>query len=614
MAAAQDNAPIEYEEIEPKSHLNGASQPNGRAALPNSPSEPEPASHQPEHNQNFRSDGRFRRILYFFARVILHLIIWDIVGGRVPLLKMAVRQSRPRRFRRWSHRFRELALNMGGVMIKLGQFLSARVDVLPPEITEELQGLQDEVTPEETWRIMSVIQAELGDVQSRFAEIEEQPMAAASLGQTHRAWLLPENGDGERGTAPSTSATQSRRSGQAVVIKVQRPNIATIVETDLAALRIVARWTMRYRPIARRADVPALMEEFAKTLWEELDYRAEVENAERFAEMYANDQRVYIPAIYRQHCADRVIVMENVEAPKITDIAAMEAEGIDPGEVAEALLDVYFDQVFREGFFHADPHPGNLFVRPRPDIPWPPEDAPMPFTGRPFWIIFVDFGMVGRVPTLMGDNLRQVLISVTQRDGRKLTEAYQNLGFFLPGADLVRIAEAQDAVLDRIWGRNLLDLARPDPAEIEELGQEFRDLLFDFPFQIPQDFIYLGRALGIVSGLVSQLDEQINPWYFIEKYGESLISSREGQRLGLETAWQLIRPYLSTPAQVQRLLTLAENGRLRVQTDRDTLRQYERIEKKIGQLGWSILGAAGMLSGTLLYLNRKGKEKGESDK
>lgn len=598
MAAAQDNSSIEYEVVEAKPHLNGVYLPNGRVPIPQSDPSLDPASgSELPDSQNFRGNGRFRRILFFFARVIFHLITWDILGGRVPLLRTAVRQSRPRRFRRWSRRFRELALDMGGVMIKLGQFLSARVDVLPPEITEELQGLQDEVTAEETWRIMSVIQAELGDTHTRFAAIEEQPMAAASLGQTHRAWLLPENGGNERGTA--------------VVIKVQRPNIAAIVETDLAALRIVARWTMRYRPIARRADVPALMEEFAKTLWEELDYHAEADNAERFAEMYANNQHIYIPAIYRQHCAERVIVMENVEAPKITDIAAMKAAGIDPRVVAETLLDTYFDQIFREGFFHADPHPGNLFVQPRPDIPWPPEDEELAAGGRPFWVIFVDFGMVGRVPSLMGDNLRQVLISVTQRDGRKLTEAYQNLGFFLPGADLVRIGEAQDAVLDRIWGRNLLDLSRPDPAELEELSKEFRDLLFDFPFQIPQDFIYLGRALGIVSGLVAQLDEQINPWYFIEKYGEALVTSRDGQKFGLETAWQLVRPYLTTPAQVQRLLTLAESGRLRVQSDRETLRQYERIEKRIGQLVWSILGAAGILSGTLLYLFRKGREESE---
>jgi predicted unusual protein kinase regulating ubiquinone biosynthesis (AarF/ABC1/UbiB family) len=290
--------------------------PNGRFLQP----QPSPKPFLPAPNQpakTFRADGRFRRILTFFARVIAHLIVWDIIGGRLPLLKTAVRQSRPRRFRRWAHRFRELALDMGGVMIKLGQFLSSRVDVLPPEITEELEGLQDEVTPEATGRILSVIRAELGDLDERFARFEERPLAAASLGQTHRAWLKPDREVNDDNADPTPEL------GQAVVIKVQRPNIAAIVETDLAALRIVARWTMRYKPIARRADVPALMEEFAKTLWEELDYRAEVDNAERFAEMYADDPRVYIPAMYRQHCADRVIVMENVESPKITDIAAM---------------------------------------------------------------------------------------------------------------------------------------------------------------------------------------------------------------------------------------------------------------------------------------------------
>ena len=596
MALPPNGASVEYEEMTQAAYVNGAQGANGR--LPQSPPQPEPntPSTPPQNSRSFRQNGRFRRILFFFASVIFHLVFWDILGVRIPLVGAAIRSSRPRRFRRWARRFRHLALDMGGVMIKLGQFLSARVDVLPVEITEELLDLQDEVTAEEAWRILAVIQADLGDSHLRFAEIEEAPLAAASLGQTHRAWLLPENGDDGRGTA--------------VVIKVQRPNIESVVETDLAALRIVARWTMRYRPIARRADMPGLMDEFAKTLWEELDYRAEVENAERFAAMYADSERIYIPAIYREHCTDRIIVMENVEAPKITDLAAMELAEIDPREVAETLLDTYFAQVFVEGFFHADPHPGNLFVRPRTDVPWPPEGNGSAAGGRPFWLIFVDFGMVGRVPTLVGDNLRQVLISVTRRDGRRLTEAYNNLGFFLPGADLVRIAEAQDVVLERIWGRNLLDLARPDPEEMAELGQEFRDLLFDFPFQIPQDFIYLGRALGIVSGLVAQLDEQINPWYFIEKYGESLVSSREGQQLGLETAWEVVRPYLNTPAQVQRLLNLAENGRLRVQSDRETLRHYERIEKRVGQLGWSILGAAGMLSGTLLYLYRKGLGKG----
>ena len=534
------------------------------------------------------SDSRYRRILLFFAGVIAHLIWWDILGGRLPLVRGWVRRTRPGRFRRRARLFRALAVEMGGVLIKLGQFLSARVDVLPPEITEELQGLQDEVPPEEPGRMMAILRSELGDLSAHFACVEEEPLAAASLGQAHRAWLLPPAAGSEL--------------GEAVVVKVQRPDIERIVATDLAALRVVARWTMRYRPIRRRADVPALMAEFAHTLWEELDYELEADNAERFARIYADDERVYIPAVYRQHSTERVIVLENVEAIKITDVDGMVAAGIDPRAVAERLLDVYFQQMVKEAFFHADPHPGNLFVRPRPDLSWEPGAGP-----RPFWLIFVDFGMVGRVPELVGQNIRKLLVGITQRDARRLTEAYNDLGFFLPDADLERIVEAQRVLLDRIYGRNLLELSRPDPTEVQELSREFRDLLFDFPFQIPQDFIYLGRAIGMTSGLVTRLDPTINPWYFFEKFGREVIRGQEIQDFSVQAVLDLIRPYLSTPARLQRILAAAERGQLRVQTtaDRETLRRIDRLEKRLGQLSWSIVASAGIVSATLLYLLRK---------
>ncbi|MFQ5421554.1 MAG: ABC1 kinase family protein [Anaerolineae bacterium] len=491
----------------------------------------------PPEPTGLRRNGRFRRILIFFARIILHLILWDIIGGRIPWVKTTVRRTRAERFRRFARRFRAAAVEMGGVMIKMGQFFSSRVDVLPPEITEELQGLQDEVPPEPTARIFAVLRAELGELDGRFAKIEAQPLAAASLGQAHRAWLLPENGDGR---------------GQDVVVKVQRPGIEEVVRTDLAALRIVAQWTMRYPPIRRRADVPALMDEFARTLWEELDYEAEADNAERFAAMYAGDDSIIIPAVHREHSTGRVIVLENVTAIKITDVDGLTAVDIDPVAVADKLLDAYFRQIFVEGFFHADPHPGNLFIQPC--------DGDEGEGERPFALVFVDFGMVGRVPDLMGENLRKVLVSITQRDAHKLTEAYDDLGFFLPGADLERITQAQATVLDRIWGRNLLDLARPDPKEVQELGMEFRDLLFDFPFQVPQDFIYLGRAMGMVSGLVSLLNPDVNPWYQIEKFAEELVLKKEVREFGLEAALSLARRFLAGPAQVQRVLSAAESG------------------------------------------------------
>ena len=534
-------------------------------------------------------DSRFRRIISFFSRMIIHVIWWDLIISQIPLLGYRARQTRVMRHRKLAARFRLLAVEMGGVMIKLGQFLSARVDVLPREITDELKGLQDEV-PEVPWdQVEVIIRSELGNPFARFALIEEEPIAAASLGQAHRAWLLPSSKD--------------QQLGEPVVVKVQRPNIEKMVRVDLSALGVVARILMRYPPIRRRADVPALLEEFSRTLWEELDYESEADNAQRFAQIHADNMQIGIPQVYRQHSSRRVLVLENVETLKVADLAALINVGIDPKEVANVLLEAYFKQVFQEGFFHADPHPGNLFVRPLAN--WDGEPGK-----RPFILIFVDFGMVGHIPSLMGDKLRKIMIGVMQRDARQLTEAYQDLGFFLPGADTERIIEAQSILLDHIWGRKLLELSRPDPKEVQELATEFRDILFDFPFQIPQDFIYLGRALGMVMGLISQLDPDINPWYQIEKYGRELMFQDGGddaRELSREMLLEGIRPYLNMPPRILRLLEMAEKGRIVVQNkpDPSAIKHQEKLEKRLNQLNWSILGAAGMISASLLYLIKR---------
>lgn len=530
--------------------------------------------------------ARYRRIITFFVRVILHLVWWDIVLRR--LLPGRTLGTRPVRWRNISRRFRLLAVEMGGVLIKLGQFLSSRVDVLPAEITEELQGLQDEVPAVTGDEILRVLEAELDDLPARFSSVERQPLAAASLGQAHRAWLRPRR------------ATEGN--GIPVVIKVQRPQIERVVQTDLAALRMVARWIQRYPPIGRRADVPALMEEFARTLWEELDYEAEADHAERFAEMFATEPGVQIPHVYRRHSTRRVLVLEHIEGIKITDVAAMQAVQIDPQEVASRLLDTYFKQFFEEGFFHADPHPGNLFVFPRRDLPRDPISG-----ARPFCLAFVDFGMVGHLDENLMANLRKWMVSVLNRDAAGLTEVYHDLGFFLPGADLERITEAQKVLLDHIWGRDLLELSRPDPREVAELSREFRDILFDFPFQIPQDFIYLGRALGMLSGLASLLDPEINPWYQIERYGRRIIAREDVQQVGRDVLLQWLRRLVGFPGRLDSALTTIEQGRLRVQTvpDRTTQRRLERLEKQMVRLQLAILGAAGLISSVLYLLFRR---------
>ncbi|MFN2136870.1 MAG: AarF/UbiB family protein, partial [Candidatus Promineifilaceae bacterium] len=251
--------------------------------------------------------------------------------------------------------------------------------------------------------------------------------------------------------------------------------------------------------------------------------------------------------------------------------------------------------------------PGNLFVRPAGE--WQGEPGT-----RPYKIIFVDFGMVGEIPSLMGDNLRKVMISVMQRDARQLVETYQDLGFLLPGADINRLVEAQAMVLNHIWGRKLLEISRPDPKEVQQLTAEFRDLLFDFPFQIPHDFIYLGRAFGMVMGLVSQLNPEINAWHQVEKYGRELLQSQRARQLrdlNAEMLLEGIRPYLEMPPRILRLLEMAENGRIVVQNKPDptAIRQQEKIARRLGFLSWSILGAASMISATILYWLRRSDDR-----
>ncbi len=216
-----------------------------------------------------RLRSRYRRIVSFFAGVMASFIFWEIVLPRLGLRRWSNGNRRDRN-RRTAVRFRALAMAMGGLMIKVGQFLSARLDVLPAEITDELSGLQDEVPPAAFAAIRRRAEAELGrTLAEAFQTFDEAPLAAASLGQAHRAVLWDAD-------AAETGFAQ-------VVVKVQRPDIEQIVEVDLAALRRVGGWLNRYKPVSSRADVPALVEEFAATTLEEIDYAAEARNAETFA-------------------------------------------------------------------------------------------------------------------------------------------------------------------------------------------------------------------------------------------------------------------------------------------------------------------------------------------
>jgi predicted unusual protein kinase regulating ubiquinone biosynthesis (AarF/ABC1/UbiB family) len=264
-------------------------------------------------------------------------------------------------------------------------------------------------------------------------------------------------------------------------------------------------------------------------LLEEISYVQEAHNAIRFSAMFKDDHGVYVPTIYTEYSTDKILVIEDVTSIKLTDNAALDAAGISRKAVAQRLMDTYLVQIFEKRFFHADPHPGNLFVYPLPVE----EGQRFGKDGRPFYLIFIDFGMTGSLTKEISDGLVATLTAVINRDARALVQSYKKLGMILPGADMDRIEEAAVAAFDQVWGLSMTEMKNVDYQDVAALGSEFNDLLFDMPFQVPQDFIYLGRAVGILSGMCTQLDDHFNPWTELAPYAQQLAA----QSVGLNVAF-----------------------------------------------------------------------------
>ncbi|MDP2182248.1 MAG: AarF/UbiB family protein [Actinomycetota bacterium] len=542
--------------------------------------------------------ARYWRIVFFFGRIVLGFIFWEIFARRIGLGGVA-RRNRSERNRRAAVRFRALAIRMGGLMIKVGQFLSARLDVLPPEITDELSGLQDEVPPEEFAAIRALAEAELGrPLSESYASFDETPMAAASLGQVHRACLCEADAT-EMGFAE-------------VVVKVQRPHIEQIVEVDLAAIRRVGGWLQRYKPISDRANVSALVEEFATTTRAEIDYLAEASNAEVFAENFEHNPRTHVPLVAWERTTRRVLTLEDVFAIKLGDYEAITAAGIDRGDVAQVLLDTYLQQIFEDGFFHADPHPGNLFVTPidGADAAAPATDASgTPAAGSPAWkLTFIDFGMVGHVPENLREGLREAVIAIGLQDGTRLVRSFKTLGVLLPSADLQLIEMASMQVFDRFGGMSMSELREIDHAEMMSFGLQFRELMLNLPFQLPENLLLLGRSVAILSGMCTGLDPEFNLWSSIAPYASKLVSDDDNGSTWdtiLAEATNIGKTLIGLPARADRVLTTIERGDLSVQTPLLNMR-VRGVERAVGRLTAAIVFAAMLVAGAILF----GKDPG----
>ncbi|MCY0903329.1 ABC1 kinase family protein [Arthrobacter sp. H14-L1] len=520
---------------------------------------------------------RYRRILRFAAWHLAVTWWFELVLPRIGLGRIAER-TRTKRMRRFAQRFHALAVELGGLMIKVGQFMSSRLDVLPPEITAELEGLQDEVPPVAFPAIRALAEAELGaPLEKVFATVAQTPIAAASLGQAHRAHLRPAD-------AADTGLAS-------VVMKVQRPGIDAIVDVDLAALRKVGGWLSHVRVVSKRADMPALVKEFAQTSLEEIDYLNEAANAERFAADFADDTRVSVPEVVWERTTRRVLTLEDVTAIKITDSAALLAAGIDPALVAPVFASVMFDQLFTNGFFHADPHPGNIFVTPSADSS----------SERPWKLTFIDFGMMGEVPPKTRSGLRKLLIAAAARDGKGLVTAISDVGVLVPSADTAELERAMTHLFARFGGMGFAELRDVDPREFRDFGVEFGDVVRSLPFQLPENFLLIIRAMSLTSGVCSSLDARFNLWDSVEPYAARLLRDERGNivqdvaQQALDAAAAVVR----LPRRLDGLITRIEDGSLSVVNPR-LERQVARLNRMAQRSASALIFGALLIAGSVV--------------
>jgi predicted unusual protein kinase regulating ubiquinone biosynthesis (AarF/ABC1/UbiB family) len=479
--------------------------------------------------------------------------------------------------------FRKTAVKLGVLLIKLGQFLSSRADLLPERALEVLSELQDEVPPAPFSHVVSVIETELGKpVEQIFSVLERKSTAAASLGQVHKGILAS--------------------TGEEVAVKVQRPNIDQLVGMDLSTLKFVIWVINRFVDTGEFIDLMAFYREFKRTIYEEIDYITEAANARRFKEMFKDNPSIYIPRVYDEYVSRRVLVLEWVDGIKVNDYAALDAAHIDRLEVAKRTVRAYFYQFFEVGFFHADPHPGNIFVRPGT-----PGNGPV--------IVFVDFGMVGSLTKSIKKALKDLFLGFLAHDSRGLVKALEKLGFIGRGANMAAVERGMALMMEQYYG---MTLGEARDMEIPEVAQDVENLLYGQPFQIPAQFAFTGRAIGTLSGVATGLAPEFNLVEVAMPYAQKFLGL-DAEGAG-ETLQQILNQVLATgrtlltlPASLERVITKIETGQIEVKlagsapNGRSRRRGRGRDNgngngnpSSIGGFAWAFMFAATLAGGIVL--------------
>jgi predicted unusual protein kinase regulating ubiquinone biosynthesis (AarF/ABC1/UbiB family) len=375
-------------------------------------------------------------------------------------------------YSRQAREFTALAMRMGGFMIKLGQHYGSRVDILPREYTAELSKLQDSVTAEEPAAVLEAVELEFGrPVSSLYAHFEPTPLAAASLGQVHEARL---------------------KDGTKVAVKVLRPGIEALIQSDFGSLKTVLNLLDRFTPLGDMLDINEFYQDFRATISAELDYLQEGRNAEAFQENFLLNRHVEIPRIYWDLTTRRVLTMEYMDGVKIDDLDALDRAGIDRHELAVNLLELYVQMVLRDGFYHADPHSGNIFISHE--------------EGHLGNILLLDFGMVGTLPTLAREGFGDFAQAFILKQPERMTQALLALGFIRADADLTVLNKALAPLLDRMLARRA---GRREPLGAG-LAEDLQELIYEQPFLLPGNVTFLGKALILTMSQCMRLDPQMD--------------------------------------------------------------------------------------------------------
>lgn len=380
---------------------------------------------------------------------------------------------------------KEKLIELGPTFIKIGQSMGTRADLLPLPFVVALGELQDMVPPFDNEIAFARIEKELGlKINEVYKEFELLPVAAASLGQVYRARL---------------------HTGEEVAVKVQRPNLEATIKGDLEILKRVADFAERFPHLNENADWSGMLREFNETIHEEMDYVAEGQNAERFRESFKNWSNIHVPKIYWNATTPKVLTMEYIHGTKVTDLDGLGEQGISPEKVNRLLIRTYLKQLLEDGFFHADPHPGNLLVMP---------------DGR---LAFFDFGMVGRITPELQSKMIDAFFHVVGKDPAGIAQDLIELDFLKPGTNPKAVRPVVEKMFEYHLNLKLKDV------NFKELTYDLADVMYDYPFRLPSNFTYIMRALMTLEGIGIITDPEFNFFETAKPYAKEFMLRREGK-------------------------------------------------------------------------------------